>query len=178
MKMETRDSSEISSRSLLQDWAANAGNPKGQTVMLLFRLAQALRFGPRWILPATVLYGVFYRVAVEWFLGVELPWKTRVGPGLRIDHGQALVVNDGSVIGAGCTLRNGTTIGLKKNRDGSLSGCPVLGDNVDVGANATLIGPIHIGSGAVIGGGAVVVKDVPQNAVVAGNPARVLRITA
>ena len=49
------------------------------------------------------------------------------------------------------------------------------GDNVDVGANAILIGPIHIGDGAVIGAGAVVVKDVPARTIVAGNPAKVIR---
>ena len=54
------------------------------------------------------------------------------------------------------------------------SACPVLGDGVDVGANSVIIGAIKIGDRAVIGAGAVVVKDVPPGAVVAGNPARVI----
>ena len=75
----------------------------------------------------------------------------------------------------GCTLRQSTTIGNKTLADGSESGCPVLGDGVDVGANAVILGAIQIGEGAVIGAGSVVVKDVPAGAVMAGNPARVVR---
>jgi putative colanic acid biosynthesis acetyltransferase WcaB len=161
---------------LFQDWAANSKNPKGRLVMAMFRLACALRHGPRLLLPLTLLYGVFYRLCVEWFLGIELPWKTRVGPGLRLDHGQALVINDGTVIGSGCHLRSSTTIGNKRKPDGSYSGCPVIGNGVDVGSNAVILGEITIGDHAVVGAGAVVVHDVPGRAAVAGNPARVLRI--
>ena len=59
--------------------------------------------------------------------------------------------------------------------NGAMSGCPVLGTRVDVGANVVILGPIQIGDDAVIGAGSVVVKDVPAGAVVAGNPARVIR---
>jgi len=144
--------------------------------MAMFRLAYALRHGSRLLLPLTLLYGVFYRVCVEWLLGIELPWKTRIGPGLRLDHGQSLVINDGTVFGCRCHLRSSTTIGNKLKPDGTYSGCPVIGDCVDVGANAVILGEITIGDHAVIGAGAVVVHDVPARAVVAGNPARVLRI--
>jgi putative colanic acid biosynthesis acetyltransferase WcaB len=161
--------------SLCCDWAANRGNPKGQLVLLLFRAAHAIRAlpAPWWMLGLPVLCG--YRLFVEWFLGVELRYKTRVGPGLRLFHAQALVVHEGSVIGANCILRQSTTIGNKTLPDGTESACPVLGDGVDVGANAVVVGPIKIGDGAVIGAGSVVTRDVPARAVVAGNPARVLR---
>ncbi|MFZ4682060.1 MAG: serine acetyltransferase [Terrimicrobiaceae bacterium] len=161
---------------LLQDLKANKSNPKGAILLLAFRVAHALRFGPWWLLPIAALYGITYRVLVEWVLGVELPWKTKVGSGLRLEHGQGLVVNDGTVIGAGCTLRNGVTIGIKQLEGGGFSAAPVLGNRVDVGANALIIGPIHVGDDVVIGAGAVVVKDVPNRAVVAGNPSRILRI--
>ena len=156
------------------DWEANRGNAKGRLVLLLFRVAQWVRGWPEpwWLLGAPVL--AFYRLHVEWVLGIELRFKTRVGPGLRLFHGQGLVVHEGTVIGAHCTLRQSTTIGNKTLADGTPSGCPVLGDRVDVGANAVLIGAIKIGDGAVIGAGAVVVRDVPPGAVVAGNPARVI----
>lgn len=160
---------------LFCDWEANRGNPKGQLIMLFFRLAHAIRAlpAPLWLLGAPVLAA--YRVFVEWFLGVELRYKTRVGPRLRLFHAQALVVHEGSVIGADCTLRQSTTIGNKTLPDGSESAGPVLGDRVDVGSNSVVLGPIKIGDRAVIGAGSVVVKDVPTGAVVAGNPARVLR---
>jgi putative colanic acid biosynthesis acetyltransferase WcaB len=157
---------------LLCDWDANRGNLKGQVILVLFRLAQACRALPEPWWALTVPYLGLYEVLVEWVLGVELRYKTRVGPGLQLYHAQALVVHEGTVIGAGCTLRQCTTIGNKTLADGSQSACPVLGDRVDVGANAVILGPIRVGDGAVIGAGSVVVKDVPAGAVVVGNPAR------
>lgn len=52
---------------------------------------------------------------------------------------------------------------------------PVIGDNVTLGANVTIIGDVHIGNNVIIGAGSVVVKNVPDNCVVAGNPAKVIR---
>jgi serine acetyltransferase len=160
---------------LFCDWRANRGNPKGQFVLLLFRLAQVVRAipAPWWMLG--VPYLAFYRLVVEWILGTELRYKTRVGAGLRLYHGQALVVHEGTRLGANCTLRHSTTIGNKVRADGQSSACPVLGNEVDVGANTVIIGPIVIGDRAVIGAGSVVVKDVPPGAIVAGNPARIIR---
>jgi putative colanic acid biosynthesis acetyltransferase WcaB len=158
--------------SLFCDWEANRGNLKGRVVMVLFRLAQWVRSWPApwWLLGLPVL--AFYEVFVEWFLGVELRYKTRVGAGLRLFHGHALVVHEATVIGRNCTLRQSTTIGNKT----PAGECPVLCDGVDVGANAVLLGKITIGERAVIGAGSVVVKDVAPGAVVAGNPARVIGV--
>lgn len=158
---------------ILQDWGANHGNPKGRLVMLLFRTAHLLRQN---VVVALLFfwYFILYRVMVEWFLCIELPWKTRIGPGFRVDHGQALVVNDGTVFGANCTVRNSCTIGNKQVKDGTYSRAPIFGDRVNIGANAVIIGPITIGDDAVIGAGAVVVKDVPANCVAVGNPARIV----
>ena len=158
---------------IFQDWSANSGNPKGRLVLLSFRAAHLLRQN---VIVAVLFfwYFILYRVGVEWFLGIELPWKTRIGPGFRVDHGQALVVNDGTVFGANCTVRNSTTIGNKRMKDGTYSRAPRFGDRVDVGANAIIIGPITIGDDVAIGAGAVVLKDVPANSVAVGNPARII----
>jgi putative colanic acid biosynthesis acetyltransferase WcaB len=161
--------------SLLCDWEVNAGNIKGRVVMFLFRLAAWCRALPSPLWWLTVPYLIWYELAVVWSLGIELRYKTRIGPGLALFHGQALVVHEGTIIGAGCALRQSTTIGSKKLADGTMSACPVLGDGVDVGANAVIIGAVKIGDHAIIGAGSVVVKDVPAGAVVAGNPARGIR---
>jgi putative colanic acid biosynthesis acetyltransferase WcaB len=164
----------LSIKAIFQDWEANHGNPKGQLVLALFRLAQWVRALPEpwWLLG--IPYLAFYRLQVEWILGIELRFKTRVGPRLRLFHGQALVVHETTVIGADCILRQSTTIGNKTLPDGSGGPSPVLGNGVDVGSNAIILGAITIGDGAVIGAGAVVLKDVPARAVVAGNPARII----
>jgi putative colanic acid biosynthesis acetyltransferase WcaB len=161
--------------SLFSDWSANRGNLKGRLVLFCFRLAAACRRLPAPLWWLTVPYLIWYELSIVWGLGIELRYKAKVGPGLKLYHGHALVVNDGVVMGARGTLRHSTTIGSKQLPDGSESACPVLGDDVNVGANAVILGPIQIGDRAVIGAGAVVVKDVPPGAVVAGNPARVIR---
>ena len=158
---------------IFQDWGANRGNPKGRLVMLLFRIAHGLRRTPITFV-LFIWYFIAYRLFVEWFLCIELPWKTRIGPGFRIDHGQALVVNDGTVFGRDCTVRNSTTIGNKRLKDGSYSRPPRIGDRVDIGANVVIIGPLTVGDDAAIGAGAVVVRDVPPGHVAVGNPARII----
>jgi putative colanic acid biosynthesis acetyltransferase WcaB len=164
---------------IVQDWQRNRDTSlKSRLSLCLFRLAQVMSRSPiywRWL--ALPCRG-FYQILVEWILGIELPWDTPVGPNLKLQHGQGLVVNHHTIIGANCTLRNGTTIGNKQRADGSYSASPKIGDHVDIGCNVVIIGPLTIGDHAVIGAGSVVVKDVPANAVVAGNPAKVIRLNA
>ena len=164
--------------SLLCDWSANRGNIKGQLVMVCFRLAHACRKlpSPWWYL--TIPYLAWYELAIVWSLGIELRYKCNIGPGLALFHGQATVVHEGTIIGSNCTLRQSTTIGSKIGADGTQSACPIIGDGVDIGANAVLIGAVRIGDRAIIGAGSVVVKDIPPGAVAAGNPARIIRAAA
>ncbi len=161
---------------ILQDWQSNQDTSlKSRLSLLLFRLAQSSRMLPRPLAWSSKLICAFYQIFVEWILSVELPWDTQVGRHLKLQHGYALVVNHGTVIGNNCVLRQSTTIGNKKLADGSYSECPKIGNYVDIGANVVIIGPVKIGDHAVIGAGSVVVKDVPTGAVVAGNPAKVIR---
>jgi putative colanic acid biosynthesis acetyltransferase WcaB len=158
---------------ILQDWQINRETSlKSRFVLVMFRSAQLLGRLP---LPFS-LFRFLYQLVVEWMLGIELPLNAQVGPNLQIQHGMALVINHETVIGANCILRHSTTIGNKKLSDGSFTGAPKIGNNVDIGSNVVILGPITVGSNAVIGAGSVVVKDVPEGAVVAGNPARVIRI--
>ena len=160
--------------SIFQDWESNKKNVKARIVLACFRIAHLAVYN-KFLFIFLIPHLILYRVFVEWFLGIELPYKTEAGKGLKIYHGQALVVNDGTIIGINCTLRNSTTIGNKISKDGNLSQCPVLGDNVDVGCNVSIIGPVVIGDNVIIGAGSVVVKNVPSNSIVAGNPARVIK---
>jgi len=158
---------------LFQDRKANRKNFKGQLVLFLFRLAQMIN---RSMIAKVIFYPylLWYRYVVEWMWGIELPRKLTAGKGLIIYHGQGLVVNQGVVIGDDCVLRNSVTIGHKKLADGTFTTCPRIGNNVDIGANVCIVGDVSIGNNVIIGAGSVVVKSVPDNCTVVGNPARIL----
>ena len=97
--------------------------------------------------------------------------NTEIAGGLSCFHPFATVINAKS-IGQNFLFRNGLTIG-NKNEDNSLR--PIIGHNVEVGANVVIIGDITIGDNVIIGAGSVVVKDIPSNSIVAGNPAKVIK---
>jgi putative colanic acid biosynthesis acetyltransferase WcaB len=158
------------------DWNRNKQNIKGRIVLAAFRIAH---LGSKSLFSFILLlpFLLLYRLFVEWILGIELPYKTQVGKGLSLFHGQALVVNDGTKIGTNCTIRHATTIGNKQLADGTYSGSPIIGNNVDIGSNVCIIGPITIGDNVKIGVGTVVIKDVPSNVVIVGNPGRIIQKT-
>jgi len=159
---------------ILCDWKNNTRNIKARLILASYRictLAKNSRFAFILLLPHLIMH----RLLVEWILGVELPWKTEIGPGFIIYHGHALVINDGSKIGKNCTVRHCTSIGNKRNADLTFSKSPVIGDNVDIGSHVCIIGPITIGNNVIIGAGSIVVKDIPSNSIVVGNPARIIK---
>jgi putative colanic acid biosynthesis acetyltransferase WcaB len=163
-------------RIVFQDWVANTGNVKGRLVLALFRFATVVRYAPKFLLVLGEFYLIFYRIFVEWFLGIELPWKLKLGSNARLFHGMGLVVNDQVKIGENVVLRHSTTIGVKYTSDFGCQSVPVIGNNVDIGSNVVILGSICVGDYAQIGAGSVVVKDVPARAVVVGNPAKIIKI--
>lgn len=161
---------------IVQDWKANKGNPKGRIILVLFRTANF--FSQKRIYRYIGFpYLMFYRILVEWFFSIEIPWNVKIGKGFILYHGQATVFNNQVVIGENCTIRQSTTIGNKTYEGGLTSKSPVIGNNVDIGCSVIIIGDITIGDNAKIGAGSVVVKNVSNNSVVVGNPAREINST-
>lgn len=118
---------------------------------------------------------------VKWILlrcrykyGIVIPEYTVVGPGLFINRFGGIYVNGDAIIGSNVNLTHGIMLG-QQNR-GPLMGSPIVGDRVFIAAGAKIIGRIRLGNGCVIGANAVVTKDVPENAVVGGIPAKVLSL--
>lgn len=97
-------------------------------------------------------------------------YTRKIGPGLFIQHGFATVIA-AAEIGENCWINQQVTIGYSNRFD-----CPTLGRNVHVSAGAKVIGAIRIGDDVIVGANAVVVKDVPANATVAGVPAHIIRL--
>ena len=104
----------------------------------------------------------------QYKFGIEIHPSTKIGYGLRIDHYGGIVVNRHAILGDNITLRNNITIGSNYGKS------PKIGNNVSLGSGSAIIGNIKLGDNIAIGANAVVVKDVPDNAVVAGIPAKII----
>ncbi|MDY0294770.1 MAG: serine O-acetyltransferase EpsC [Acholeplasmataceae bacterium] len=101
--------------------------------------------------------------------GIDIHPAAKIGHGVFIDHGMGTVIGETAVIGDNCILYHGVTLGA--NTFEKVDRHPKLGNHVIVYANATLIGPIHIGEHSIVAAGAVVVKDAPPYSKLIGIPA-------
>ncbi len=102
--------------------------------------------------------------------GIEIHPAAKIGKKLFIDHGIGVVIGETAVIGNGCTLYHGVTLGGVSWEKGKRH--PTLGDDVIIGAGAKVLGPITVGNGSKIGSNAVVLENVPSGSTVVGIPAR------
>jgi len=108
----------------------------------------------------------------RFFTGIEIHPNARIGLGFFIDHGMGVVIGETAEVGENCTIYQGVTLGGTSLARGKRH--PTLGNNVTVGVGAAVLGAITIGDNAKIGGGSVVVRDVPANATAVGVPARIV----
>jgi len=108
--------------------------------------------------------------ASRFLTGVEIHPGATIGPGLFIDHGMGVVIGETTEIGEDVTLYQGVTLGGTGKQGGKRH--PTVNDGVIVGTGARVLGPVVIGEGSKVGAGAIVIKDVPANSTVVGNPGR------
>lgn len=128
------------------------------------------RYGVRPVLLRKVL-SLIYRVAykfVQIVCGIELPCEVELGRNFVIDHSGGIVISGYAKFGDNCRIRSGVVVGLSRVDDPC---APVIGNNVDIGAGAKLLGRITVGDNCLIGANAVVICDVPQGSIAVGVPA-------
>ena len=109
--------------------------------------------------------------------GIEIHPKVKIGKNLFIDHGMGVVIGETSEIGDNVTIYHMATLGgispsINSEEQINVKRHPTLKDNVVVGSGAQVLGPVVIGRNAKIGANAVVTKNVPENAVMVGIPAK------
>lgn len=102
----------------------------------------------------------------------DIPFQVEIGEGTKFPHdGLGMIMHHETKIGKNCIILHGCTFGGRGNKKGA----PNIGDNCLIGAHSIIIGPVKIGNNSIVGAGSVVINDVPDNSVVAGNPAKFIK---
>ncbi|HEX6290473.1 MAG TPA: serine O-acetyltransferase EpsC [Herpetosiphonaceae bacterium] len=138
----------------------------GLQAIIVYRLAHRL-----WRRGVPFLPRLLSQIA-RFLTGIEIHPGATIGRGFFIDHGMGVVIGETTEIGDYVTLYQGVTLGGTGKQRGKRH--PTLGNHVVVGVGASVLGAITISDGARVGGGAVVVKDVPSHATAVGVPARIV----
>jgi serine O-acetyltransferase len=124
--------------------------------------------------PLTIAYHVFFTV-VNVLFGIDLPYTARLGRRVRIWHHGGMVLG-ARAIGDDVHIRHNTTFGVLNRQE--VSGKPIIGNRVDIGVGACILGPVTVGDDCVIGPNSVVLRHLPPGSVVMGVPARQAALTA
>ena len=102
----------------------------------------------------------------------SVPASCVLGKGTKFAYGGiGVVIHARAIVGENCLIGQNVTIGGKSG----WYEVPIIGDNVEISAGARIIGPVKIGNNVIVGANAVVVKDVPDNCIVAGVPAKIIK---
>jgi serine O-acetyltransferase len=137
--------------------------------MVVYRFGR-WRYGVRPALLRKVLSGIYHVLykLVQIVTGIELPCEVEVGRNFVIDHFGGIIISGYAKFGDNCRIRDGVVVGLRRIDEKC---APVIGNNVDIGTGAKLLGPIRIGDNVAIGANAVVLCDVPEDSIAVGVPA-------
>jgi serine O-acetyltransferase len=120
--------------------------------------------------PFSLLYKILYKF-IQVITGIELPCEVKLGKNFRIDHFGGIIISGFASFGDNCVIRDGVTVGLRRVDDPV---APKIGNNVDIGTGAKVLGEITVGDNVVIGANAVVLDNIPPNSIAVGVPARIV----
>ena len=120
--------------------------------------------------PLFILLRIYVK-HLTYLFGIQMAWNFEIPEGMQIAHFGGITFFPESC-GKNVFLRQGVTVGKS---EGKRKGNPIIGDNVTFGVNSIVLGGVTIGKNAIIGAGSVVLNDVPENAIVAGVPAKIIK---
>ncbi|WP_394166446.1 serine O-acetyltransferase [Photobacterium piscicola] len=138
-----------------------------------FRLASLFYRGG--IINKVFIINVIVLKLLKFICGIDISPKTKIGSGLILFHPQNIVINANSVLGNNIMLQHNITIGNKFDPITGQHISPVIGNNVELSPGVIVLGNISIGDNSVIGAGAIVTKNIPENSIAVGNPAKVIK---
>ena len=121
--------------------------------------------------PLSILYRSLYRKIRNTY-GIDLPYTVKLGRRVVIEHQSAIIIHGNCTIGDDCIIRQGVTLG-NRYLDKPLES-PQLGDRVNVGAGAKILGKVNLGDDVNIGANAVVLSDIPAGQTAVGIPAKMI----
>ena len=158
-------------QNIRQDLKAHGGDwgAQGFWALVVYRFGR-WRYGVR---PKVLrkLFSLVYRILyklIQILTGIELPCEVEIGRNFVIDHFGGIIISGYARFGDNCRIRNGVVVGLQRVDDPA---APIIGNNVDIGAGAKILGRISIGNNVAIGANAVVITDVPDDCIAIGVPA-------
>lgn len=139
---------------------------RGFRLLCYHRFGNSIKFRP-----LKFVFRAYYQ-HIQNKYSIDLPLSVILGQGIYIGHAFAIAINKKCIIGNNINISQCVTIGMKQT--GNNKGVPILGNNIYIGPGAAIIGGVVIGDNVVIGANSVVTKDIPNDAVVAGIPAKIL----
>lgn len=164
-------------KNVKEDWKANSKsiNLAGFRTLIVYRFGRwRMTMKPRiFRAPLSFLYRQLEK-HVRFKYGIELPYTAEIGHYVTFEHQHGIVIHGNAIIGDRCIIRHGVTIG-NRSADEPFD-APKIGNNVNIGAGAKILGKVNIGDNVVIGANAVIVNDIPPNSVVVGIPGKVIKV--
>lgn len=148
--------------SILKEYRRRYSHGKPPRFQVYYRRAQSAKRAP-----TKFLYKVLFVLAKR-RNHIELSVDCKIGAGLYFAHPYCITINPKAVLGKNINLHKGVTIG--EEHRGSREGCPVIGDNVWIGINSTIVGKIRIGNDVLIAANCFINCDIPDHSIVFGNP--------
>lgn len=144
---------------------------QGLWALFIYRISNAIFVSktPKLIKKILLVFCVIAQKWIEILTGISIPYSAVIGERFYIGHFGGIIINANAIIGDNCNISQGVTIGVSGSND--KRGVPIIGNNVYIGANATVVGKIKVGDFAVIGANSLVTQNVEPNSTVLGVPA-------